>query len=203
MVVNQVPPEEQAQASLGKRIWAGFKERVRKQVVALKRSPQRIPMLVIVICTILWLFWLFTFSRAANALPGLNTLGLLIFVNTMLSILIIPLFLNAFPKRKKANVIFIVLTFIFMAGMIAIDFVYHSQVYDFIYVQQAQSESWLNERPFIAESLTLSIVHLVFVAVSVVSLALMPVYTPLIRKINTSKNIEGNDIHETIDVEDE
>lgn len=90
-----------------------------------------------------------------------------------------------------------------MAGMIAIDFVYHSQVYDFIYVQQAQSESWLNERPFIAESLTLSIVHLVFVAVSVVSLALMPVYTPLIRKINTSKNIEGNDIQETIDVEDE
>lgn len=42
------------------------KEWFRKRVVALKRNPQRIPLLFIVLVSIIWLLWLFTFSRTAS-----------------------------------------------------------------------------------------------------------------------------------------
>ena len=206
MVVNEIPPETSNDGnknSIGKKIWGGIKEWIRKQVVTLKRSPQRIPLFIIVICSVLWLLWLFTFSQAAYELPGLDTLGLIIFINTMLSILILPLFLNAFPKRKKPNIIFIALVFIFIAALIAIDLIYYMQVNTYLFIDHNQSDSWIAERPYMSSSLNLSIAHIILVAISALSLALMPVYAPLIKKINTAKEIEGNDIHETIDVEDD
>ena len=153
--------------------------------------------------SVLWLLWLFTFSRSAYALSGVNFLGLIVFIATLLSILVLPLFLNAFPKRKKPNIVFIVLVFVFIAALIALDLVYYNLSYDFVYVKGMFEESWLAERTYIGQSLTLAIVHIVLLAVSALSLALLPVYTPLIRKINTSKEVESNDIHEAIDVEDE
>ena len=207
IVVNEMPPEEQPQESKGKqilrKIGAGLKEWGRKQIVVLKRYPHRIPLLVTVLTSVLWLLWLFTFSRAAYALSGVNTLGLIIFISTLLSILILPLFLNAFPKRKKPNVIFIVMVFVFIAALIVFDVLYYTLAYDFLYVQGGQTAVWINERPFIGSSFTLAIVHIVFLCLSALSLALLPVYTPLIRKINTSKEINVTDIHETIDVEDD
>ena len=210
MVVNQVPPEEQSvqNESLGKRIWAGIKEWVRKQIVTLKRAPHRIPLLMIVITSVLWLFWLFTFSKAVYGALGANWTGLLIFGNTMLSILVLPLFLNAFPKRSKPKVIFIVLVFIFLAAMIVLDVVYYDIFTVFAYGDPANgippqmNEAGLAGEPAIEQSFSLSIAHMVLVGVCIVILALLPVYTVLIRKINTSKNIEGNDINETIDVEE-
>lgn len=204
MVVNQIPPEEQAKASLGKRIWAGIKEWGRKQIVALKRYPHRIPLAMLVITSLLWLFWLFTFSRSVDAAQSASWTGIAVFANTLLSILILPLFLNAFPKRKPANKIFIALVFIFMAAIVLLDVVYYVQSNDYIvnYLGNA-ADRWLETYSFFTDAMTLSIVHIVLIGVCALLLALMPLYTPLIRKINTSKNIEGNDIHETIDVEDE
>ena len=202
IVVNQTPSEEQKPSFL-KRAGAGLKEWWRKQIVTLKRFPQRIPLIITVITSVLWLLWLFTFSRSAYEVSGVNVLGLIIFVSTLLSILVLPLFLNAFPKRSKPNIAFIVLVFVFFAALVALDVVYYMLSYDFLYVQGGQDEAWIAARPYIGQSFTYAIVHIVFVALSAISLALLPVYTPLIRKINTSKEVEGNDIHENIDVEDE
>ncbi len=206
IVVDEMPPETQPQPEQSKvkaffaKVWAGIKEWTRKQVVTLKRFPQRIPLAITVITSVLWLIWLFTFSQAASSLLLVNTLGLLVFANTLISILVLPLFLNAFPKRKKPNIVFIVLVFVFLAALIALDVVYFVQVSADI---ANRSTAWLSQRPFIRESLTLVIVHLVFVALSVIILALLPVYAPLIKKINTAKNIDGNDLHEHIDIEDD
>lgn len=202
IVVNQTPSEEQKPSFL-KRAGAGLKEWCRKQIVTLKRAPHRIPLLIMTLTSVLWLLWLFTFSRSAYSLSGVNFLGLIVFIATLLSILVLPLFLNAFPKRKKPNIAFIVLVFVFIAALIALDAVYYNLSYDFVYVKGMFEESWLAERTYIGQSLTLAIVHIVLLAVSALSLALLPVYTPLIRKINTSKEVESNDIHEAIDVEDE
>ena len=207
IVVDQTPPGNQpvdnkAKAVL-KKIGAGLKEWGRKQIVILKRAPHRIPLLIVTVCSILWLIWLFTFSQSADAMSYISTLGLQIFVTTLISILVLPLFLNAFPKRKKANKVFIVMVFIFLAALIALDIVYYVQVYNFLYVDALQSSDWIAERPYLGSSLTLSIVHAVLVVLAALSLALMPVYAPLIKKINTAKAIEDNNIHETIEVEDE
>ena len=207
MVVDQMPPEERPQESKAKavlkKIGAGLKEWGRKQIVTLKRSPQRIPLLLTCLTSVLWLLWLFTFSRAAYALSGITVLGLIVFAATLLSILVIPLFLNAFPKRKKPNIVFIILVFVFFAALIALDVTYYSLCNDFLYVQKAQQQSWIDDRPYIGESFILAIVHIVFIAISALSLALMPVYAPLIKKINTMKAIEENTISGTIDIEDE
>ena len=207
MVVDQMPPEERPQESKAKavlkKIGAGLKEWGRKQIVTLKRSPQRIPLLLTCLTSVLWLLWLFTFSRAAYALSGITVLGLIVFAATLLSILVIPLFLNAFLKRKKPNIVFIILVFVFFAALIALDVTYYSLCNDFLYVQKAQQQSWIDDRPYIGESFTLAIVHIVFIAISALSLALMPVYAPLIKKINTMKAIEENTISGTIDIEDE
>ena len=207
MVVNEVPPASQPDENkflkVLKKIGAGLKEWGRKQIVALKRSPQRIPLIITVITSVLWLIWLFTFSRASYSLQGVSYLGLVVFATTLLSILVLPLFLNAFPKRKRPSVVFIVLVFVFLAVMIVLDILYYSKIYTFLYIEENQSASWIESRPYIGSSLNLAIVHIVLLAISALSLALMPLYTPLIRKINTSKEIAGNDIHEVIDVEDE
>ena len=115
----------------------------------------------------------------------------------------LPLFLNAFPKRKKANKVFIVMVFIFLAAPLALDIVLYVPVYNFLYVLALQSSDWIAERPYLGSSLTLSIVHAVLVVLPALSLALMPLYPPLIKTINTAKPIEDNNIHETIEVEDE
>lgn len=206
-IVKELPPEEQPQekkiVAVGKSILSAMKEWGRKQIVILKRSPQRIPLLILVITSLLWLFWLFTFSQAVYNSQQIKWTGIAVFVNTMLSILILPLFLNAFPKRKKTNYVFIALVFVFMICIVFLDILYYIQSYDFVYVQGQMDEVWLNRNPAFVQSLNLSIVHIVLIGVSALALALLPVYAPMIKKINTSKEVVGNDIHETIDVEDE
>ena len=87
-----VAAEKPANTSKKAAIGAAVKEWARKQMVTLKRKPQRIPLLFISIVSIIWLFWLFTFSRTASRFSTIDYAGLSIFVNTMLSILIIFLF---------------------------------------------------------------------------------------------------------------
>lgn len=203
-VVEEVAVDsaQPAEASQKEGFGAKVKEWFRKQIVSLKRSPQRIPLLFIVIVSIIWLFWLFTFSRTASRFSEINFAGLSIFINTLLSILIIFLFLNAFPKRKKPNIVMLVLVFVFMAAMIGMDVLYYTQVYKFIYIDGGVNEAGLASAPYALTSLTYSIVHMVLEGVCIVVLALYPVYKKLLLKINTSKEVAGNDINEEIDMVD-
>ena len=206
MVINNAPPENTsggAKVSVGAKVWGGIKEWCRKRIVSLKRSPQRIPLIITLVSSVLWLISLFSFSRTAYALQGIEYLGLVMFATTLLSILILPLFLNAFPKRKKPNIAFIVLFFIFIVAMIVLDILYYSEVYTYLFVDNMQTQEWIDARSYINQSLNLIIAHVVLLAISALSLAFMPLYAPLIKKINTSKEIAGNDIHGTIDVEDD
>lgn len=203
-VVAEVAVEsaQPAEASKKEGFGAKAKEWFRKQIVSLKRSPQRIPLLFIVIVSIIWLFWLFTFSRTASRFSEINFAGLAIFVNTMLSILIIFLFLYAFPKRKKVNLIMLALVFVFMAAMIGMDVLYYTQVYKFIYIDKGVNEAGLASAPYALTSMTYAIAHMVLQGVCIVILALFPVYKKLLLKINTAKVVEGNDINEQIDMVD-
>ncbi len=202
-VVNEIPPEKSNKAKeVLFKIWAGIKEWGRKQIVILKRAPQRIPFVFVLITSILWLFWLFTFSKTVNEIRYINWVGLAIFCNTLLAILIIPLFMNSFPKRKKPNILFIILVFLFMAAMIGLDLVYYININDFL-SQQSSLDTYLARFPYISSSLNLAIVHIVLQVICAIMLALIPVYAPLIKKINTAKAIEGNDIKEVIEVDDE
>lgn len=194
--VEEVVTEEKAKkASPSKlsKLGAGLKEWWRKKMVGLKRHPQRIPLIFIIIVSSIWLIWLFTFSQTAATYTTIDYAGLAVFVNTLLSLLIIFLFLSAFPKRSKPNYVFIVLIFVFMIVMIAMDVLYYIQVNQYI-LDGRVNEAGLAQTPFVLKSMGYAIGHIVLQGLSIIVLALLPVYTKLIRKINTSKVIEGNEI---------
>ena len=197
-VASDKPEKVKAKEGFGAKV----KEWFRKQIVSLKRSPQRIPFLFIIIVSVIWLLWLFTFSKTAATYSTIDLAGLAVFVNTMLSILIIFLFLYAFPKRKKANIVMLVLVFVFMAAMIAMDALYYYEVYKFVYIDGKLDEGGLAANPYVLESMRYAIAHIVLQGVSIVILALFPIYKKLLLKINTAKVVEGNDINESIDMAD-
>ena len=56
---------------------------------------------------------------------------------------------------------------------------------------------------YLISALNLDVAHMVFLGISAVLLATLPLYKKLILKINTSKVVEGTNIKEAIDTEDE
>ncbi|MDE7330126.1 MAG: hypothetical protein K2N30_03380, partial [Clostridia bacterium] len=119
--VAQLPPQNSG-PSKGEKFKANVKEWFRKKTVALKRAPQNIPLAYFVIVSVYFLLALFVISMAVEKSatePLTPATGICIFISTLLSILVLVSFLNSFPKRKKPNIFFIVLTFVMIAGMIA------------------------------------------------------------------------------------
>ncbi len=189
--------------SFGTKFKAGLKEWCRKKVVGLKRSPQSIVLIALFITTALWLIWLFTFSKTIDANDKAEWCGLVVFVNTLLSILIIALFGSAFPKRKKPNLVFIALLFVFMAGIICCDIIYYIQLNNYFTDASGYTQADYDANPWFKQSLTLAIVHIVLIGICAVLLATLPLYKKLINMINTKKEIASNDMKEAIDVEED
>lgn len=205
--VEQDATVENQKPSIGKRILAAVKEWFRKRIVGLKRNPQSIVLFALFVTTALWLIWLFTFSRNIYKNGAVEWCGLVVFVNTLISVLIIALFGSAFPKRKKPNIVFIVLLFVFMAVLITCDVLYYVEMDKYLHASQADGGAGYTakdfiQHPYMEQSLTLAIVHIVLVGIDAILLATLPLYKKLINKINTRKVVESTEIKETIDVED-
>ena len=193
--------EAPAKQPFAQRLLANLKERWRKFLVNTKRKPQRIAFFPLIISTILWMIGL-VYCGQATIYDDISGMGLCIFINTMFSILTLLLFMNTFPKRAKhMNYIMLALTFVFMAVMLTCDIVWyvksnpvHMDAYNNATSDSALAaiKPGLNAFPFV-------ITHIVFVAISVVLLATLPLYKKLILKINTSKVVEENKLSEEID----
>ena len=183
--------------------WGTIKEWFRKRIVALKRSPQTIVMVALFLSTALLLIWLFPITRTIDQMSKAEWTGLLIFVSTLISILTLALFGSAFPKRKKPNIVFIVLLFVFMAAIITCDILYYVKM-DYYLVHHSNYEAADYAKfPYIKKSLGYAIAHTVLVGISALLLATLPLYKKLINKINTRKEIASNEMNEVIDVEED
>ena len=193
-IVNETSVEEVAVADakepFSKRLTANLKERWRKFLVTTKRKPQRLAFFPLIISTILWMFGVVYCGQATiyDNIPGM---GLCIFVNTMFSILTLLLFMNTFPKRAKhMNYIMLALTFVFMAVMLTCDLVWYIKSYP-VHMEaykNASATALASIKPGL-KAFPIVIVHIVFVAISAILLATLPLYKKLILKINTSKVI--------------
>lgn len=180
---------------------AKVKEFFRKKIVWLKRSPQSIALLFFAIPSLIYILGLGTLSLsilgstgvASESYYDLKWSGHAIFLNSLLSILILVLFIYSFPKHKKPNLIFVGLVFVFAIVMILMDVLFYVQLMDVSGGRVATAN----------DALSLTMVHIVFQGISMVVFALLPVYKKLLLKINTRKEIASNDIHEAIDIEDD
>ena len=120
------------------------------------------------------------------------------FVTFLFSILILVLFMQAFPKRKKPSVVMLVLVAVFLAVMILTDVICYMELQDVITgaTEELTAEYYSSENILLA--------HIIMLGISAVLLALTPVFKILLMKINTRKEVEStvSEMKVAIDLEE-
>lgn len=176
---------EKKKVSFGARV----KERVRKTIVTLKHKPHLIPLVMLVITFLYYSLNLTVISNTTAKIQGPN-MGLCGFIVMLFSMLSLVCCGNSFPHRKPVNKPMLVLMFVMFAIILGADTLYMNAVYaavsrpenpitvtaDTIYIARAYNE--------------VLPVHRILLIISIALIILLPVYSKLIRKINTSIEVE-------------
>lgn len=192
-----------------------MKEFFRKRMVALKRKPQMIALVVLGIAFVYYSLNLTHVSNTTAYIQGPG-MGLSAFVIMLFSVLALVCFLNAFPHRKKVNIPMLVLMFAMLGGVLFCDTYYTSQIDSKLtnvrqeaateYLaanpdQQAEAEAageaevtqFCTDHPSVPAAKSMLGVHGGILLSGILLVALLPVYTPLIRKVKTSVEVEANE----------
>lgn len=168
----------------------GIKEFFRKIIVSLKRNPSMIPLLMLFATFIYYSFNLTLMSNTTAKIQGAG-MGLSQFCIMLLSLLSLVCLLNSFPRRQKPNIPMIVLMFVMLAVIVYCDIHYTNAIMAALY--RAESPIVINETTiYIAQAYNMLNTHMILVGVSAALVALLPVYSKLLRKINTSVEVEDN-----------
>lgn len=178
-----------------KDVGAAVKEWFRKLIVKLKRKTQVIPLILILVASLLYMCMLGTFSKVVESNSGISASGICLFINTLVSILILPCFLNAFPKRKKPNIVFLVAIGVLLALLVVLDIVFYINIQSYVTTNHIS----IARNPDINKAYNDLIIHIVFVAIAGLAFAFLPLYKKGINKINTKKVLEENKLSEEID----
>lgn len=174
------------------KLLVNVKEFFRKRIVALKRKPQMIPMVVLGIAFVLYSFNLTNISDT-TARINFTGMGLAEFCTMLFSLLSFVCFLNAYPHRKKTNIPMLVLMFV-MLGILAF-----CDVYYLAQITRSLAENEANRSlAFIANAQSMLHVHLIILAVGAVLTLMVPVLRKVLRKINTNPELEENQQMEDI-----
>ncbi len=179
---------------------AAIKERFRKFIVSLKRNPSMIPMVMMVVCFVYFSMNLTDLSDSTAKIQGTG-MGLSQFCIMLFSLLSMVCMLNAFPRRKKANIPMIVLMFIMLGVIIYCDLYYCSMIRAALTRAESPIVIDISTR-YIALAYNMLNTHWILIAVSAVLVALLPVYSKLLRKINTSIAVEDNGEMDALELND-
>jgi hypothetical protein len=109
---------------MAKKKSGGLKEMWRKFLVALKRRPQRIPLVALTITFLYYALHMTSFSDTTAKIQG-SGMGLCGFATMLFSMLSLVCALNAYPRRKKPVIPMLILA-ILMLGLIIFCDVYYS-----------------------------------------------------------------------------
>ncbi len=182
-------------------LWAGFKEFLRKKIVALKRNPTIIPMVMLMFTFVWYSFNLTNMSDTTAKIQG-SGMGLAQFCIMLFSLLSLVCLMNAFPRRKKANMPMLVLLFVMLAIIAYCDIHYTGAI--MAALNRAESPIELDSSTaYIAKAYNMLGTHLILIGVSAALVVLRPVYSKLLCKINTSVEVKSNEGMQEIELEDE
>ena len=179
----------------------GLKEFCRKRLVGLKRKPHMIPLIVMVIA---FLYYSLNLTQISNTTALINGpgMGLAEFATMLFSTLSLVCFLNAFPHRKKVNIPMLILMLLMVGGLVYCDIYYGGCITN----ATTRAENRIDptgSNSFISKAAAMLVAHTVILCVGVALTALLPVYTKLLKKINTNIDVEGNSGMGTIDISGE
>jgi hypothetical protein len=177
------------------------KEIFRKLLVSLKRRPQIIPMIALAVSFLVYSLNLMNISDTTAKIqgPGMGICG---FATMLFSLLSFLCFLNAFPRRKKVNVPMLVLMFLMIGVIIFCDLFYLRAIGNAL-SRPDNPIQITKSTVYIALANNMLNDHIVLLGISVALVALLPVYGKLLRKINTSINVEDNGKLDAIDISGE
>ena len=167
-----------------------LKEACRKFIVSLKRRPSMIPLVVVVIAFLVYSLNLMHVSDTTSLIQGAN-MGLAGFATMLFSMLSFLVFMNTFPYRKKTNIPMLVILYVMLAIIILAD-VYYLNGIDAALTREVNPITITMQTAYIAYAQYYLQIHIIILAVAAVLIALLPVYTKLLRKIKTSIEVEDN-----------
>ncbi len=196
-----------------------MKEFFRKKLVGLKRSPQLIAMLFILVCMVIYTFSIGTFAEATTTLfsdndktlliesgisPILRNPAVFVFISTLLSVLLPISYLSVYKKGKRSNFMFSIVL-VMVALLIVCDVLYLLAMNFF-----TGPDWFLNDFEIQNSSVTTTIIHLISLGVTLLAILTKPLYGALLNKIDTSVEDEYDKLMDQksdeellIDLEDE
>ena len=176
-------------------------EAVRKLLVSLKKNPQVIPLLALTISFLVFSLNLTSISNTTAKIYGAH-MGLCAFVSMLFSILSYVCMFSAYPKRQKPNKLLITLMLLMYVVIIFADGYYYMR----IVAALTRDVSPIVIKPatrYIATAQVVMIAHIVTIVITMVCVVLEPVFAKMLKKINTSIEIEENAKIADIDINDE
>lgn len=180
---------------------AKMPEFLRKLFVGLKRRPSVIALIVLLIAFFQYSLNLTHISDTTAKIQGPG-MGLCGFATMLFSMLSLVCFLNAFPRRKKPVIAMVVLMLLMFALIIFCDIYYSNLIMNAL--TRTENPIKLDASTiYIAQAYNVLQTHIVIEAVGVGLILLMPLYSKLLRKINTSVTVEDYGKLEAIDISGE
>lgn len=177
----------------------GIKEFIRKFFVGLKRNPHNIAILMMLITFVVYSLNLTSIADTTAKVMGKN-MGQCEFVSMLLGMLAFVSFLRAFPRREKPKTSMIVLTLLMDAVMIFCDIVYNVRINQALTRTDPAPVVINDENMYILKAQSIVSLHIILLIISIALIILLPVYSKLIKKINTSIDVAGNDDLGAIDI---
>ena len=176
-------------------------EFLRKIFVGLKRRPSMIALIVLVVAFLYYSLNLTQISNTTAKIQGPG-MGLCGFATMLFSMLSLVCFLNAFPRRKKPVIPMIVLMCLMFGVIIFCDIYYRGLIMTAI--TRAENPIVVDQQTiYIAKAYNILLDHIVIEGIGVALIALMPLYTKLLKKVNTSVVVEDYGKMGAIDISGE
>lgn len=186
----------------------GFKEFVRKFFVSLKRSPHNIAMFMMLLTYVFYSLNLSNISNCTAYVMGSN-MGQCQFVSMLLGILMLVTFLNAFPRREKPKIVMIALTLLMLIACTACQILYAYRITSRLndpvhpYNPYDPGGNLTDAGAYVLKAQAVVTVHIILLIICIALVVALPVYSKLIRKINTSIEVEGNENMVALDMAEE
>lgn len=175
-----------------------FTEFKRKFFVALKKNPQSIPLLAHTIAFCIFSLNLTAISNTTAKIYGAH-MGLCAFVAMLFSILVYVCLFSAYPKRQRPNYVMIALILVLYAAISFADIYYFGRIIEAL----DRDVSPIKPTAYIDTAKMVMISHIISIVITAVLVVTEPIYAKMLKKINTSIDVEDNGALGAIELSDE
>ena len=169
---------------------ANIKEAWRKFLVTLKKNPNFIPFVTLIISFLVFSLNL-TYIGPTTTVIGKDGMGLCEFAAMLFSLLSMVCMLNAFPKRQKPNIPMVIILLVFAGIIITCDIIYAAKILErFNEPTEIKPDNLVNFQT----AYQVVYIHAILMGITAVTVILEPVIAKLLKKINTTVELEETNI---------